>query len=584
MYQYIAVIIFGIAALLSVISRKAGYITVVAGSVILIVAGFRPSDYQSYFILISSIVWILISIYSLEYDRKYGRWLSSLFSLTVMGMAMILVSQTYLIFIAGWEVMSIASYAIIGLNSRDHTPPYVFMVFSEISTILIIAGSVFAIFQQGGFSFSFLPVGNDTPLLLISLGCLTKMGITPFMISEWLPIAHGNAPANASAMLSATMTLMGVFMIFRLISLSPQSIAIGIFFLAIGSISVLFASIYAYIAENMKMLGGFSTIENNGSILSALGLLLIVQQDVFRIFIILTIIIFSFAHSLGKTGLFLTVGSTKGEYFSQVSAGSGRWVSAGSIISFASLSGLFPTLGGLATWMLLESFFMEAYLGGFLGIIAIVVGSVIAMGEGMAAGAMIKMSSFTQLYQKTRTSRSGGLAIFLVGSLIILLFLASPIVFPAVLKGSVSGTLVFYGFTIESRFGPADFGLISPLYITVVIGAFALLAYAIFGKPRERAVPTWNGGRQDLTVYTSYSYSSNIRLMLRRILRTHVTSGSQPVSVVDIFWNTMIAVARSYRNMARRITLGVMNSSIGWYMVYMIVAFMVVLLISAYVA
>jgi formate hydrogenlyase subunit 3/multisubunit Na+/H+ antiporter MnhD subunit len=501
-----------------------------------------------------------------------------------MGMAMILVSQTYLIFIAGWEVMSIASYAIIGLNSRDHTPPYVFMVFSEISTILIIAGSVFAIFQQGGVSFSFLPIGNDTPLLLISLGCITKMGITPFMISEWLPIAHGNAPANASAMLSATMTLMGVFMIFRLISLSPQSIAIGIFFLAIGSISVLFASIYAYIAENMKMLGGFSTIENNGSILSALGLLLIVQQDIFRIFVILTIIIFSFAHSLGKTGLFLTVGSTKGEYFSQVSAGGSRWVSAVSIISFASLSGLFPTLGGLATWMLLESFFMEAYLGGFIGIIAIVVGSVIAMGEGMATGAMIKMASFTQLYPKTRTDRPGGMTIFLVGSIIILLFLASPIVFPAVLKGSVSGTLVFYGFTIESRFGPADFGLISPLYIAGVIGAFTLLAYAIFGKPRERAVPAWNGGRQELTVYTSYSYSSNIRLMLRRILRTHVTSGSQPVSVVDIFWNTMMAVARSYRNMARRITLGVMNSSIGWYMVYMIVAFMVVLLISAYVA
>ncbi|MHB1709589.1 MAG: proton-conducting transporter transmembrane domain-containing protein [Thermoplasmataceae archaeon] len=584
MYQYIAVFIFGIAALLSTISKKAGYLGVTAGSVIFLLTGFRPSDYQSYFILISSTVWILISVYSLGYDRKYGRWLSSLFSLTVMGMALILVSQTYLIFIAGWEVMSIASYAIIGLNSKDHTPPYVFMVFSEISTILIIAGTVFAVFQQGGISFSFLPLGNDTPLLLISLGCITKMGITPFMISEWLPIAHGNAPANASAMLSATMTLMGVFMIFRLISLSPQSIAIGIFFLAIGSISVLFASIYAYIAENMKMLGGFSTIENNGSILSALGLLLFVQQDIFRIFIILTIIIFSFAHSLGKTGLFLTVGSTQGEYFSQVSAGSSKWLSAGAIISFASLSGLFPTIGGLATWMLLESFFMEAYLGGFIGIIAIVVGSIIAIGEGMATGAMVKMASFTQLYPKTRGDSSGGRTIFLVGSLIILLFLTSPLIFPAALKGAVSGTLVFYGFTIESRFGLADFGLISPLYIAGVVGAFTLLAYATFGKPRERSVPAWNGGRHDLTVYTSYAYSGNIRLMLRRVLRTHVTTGNQPVSVVDIFWNTMIAVARSYRNIARRITLGVMNSSIGWYMVYMIVAFMVVLLISAYAA
>ncbi|QRF76381.1 hydrogenase 4 subunit B [Thermoplasmatales archaeon] len=582
MYLLIPILLFASATILSIFNRRVGYAVDIAGSAVFIVLGFNPSNYSTYFILIASIVWILVSLFSMGYDRKYGSWLSSLISLTIMGMAIILSSESYLVFIAGWEIMSISSYAIIGLNSRDRTPPYVFMVFSEISTILIITGSVFAVFQQSPVAFSFLPLNSDIPLILIALGCVTKMGITPFMISEWLPIAHGNAPANASAMLSATMTLMGVFIIFRLIFLSPQSIAIGIFFLAIGSISVLFASIYAYISENMKMLGGFSTIENNGSILSALGLLLIVQQDTFRLFIILTVVMFSLAHSLGKTGLFMTVGSSRGEYFSQVSPGSNKWFTAGSVISMASLSGLFPTIGGLATWMLLESFFMEAYLGGFLGIIAIIVGSIIAIGEGMATGAMVKMTAFTRLYPRSGRKDSGGRSILLTGAIIVLLFLLSSLLFPDTLKGVIPGTLVFSGFTIESKLGIADFGLISPFYVAALIGAFSLLAYAIFRKPEGRNVPNWNGGRSEMTLYTSYAYSSNIRLMLRRVLRTHITTGSQPVSVVDIFWNTMIAVARTYRNFARRITLGIMNSSIGWYMLYMIVAFMIVLLISVY--
>jgi hypothetical protein len=42
--------------------------------------------------------------------------------------------------------------------------------------------------------------------------------------------------------------------------------------MAIGAISVMFAALFAYVSENMKMLGGFSTIENNGAILTAIGL------------------------------------------------------------------------------------------------------------------------------------------------------------------------------------------------------------------------------------------------------------------------------------------------------------------------
>ncbi|MEM3852508.1 MAG: proton-conducting transporter membrane subunit [Methanomassiliicoccales archaeon] len=582
-YDYLPIAIFGAAAVAGIWSRKASYLLDVAASVALVALLFSPADYVSYFVLIASLAWILISVFSLGYDLHYGRWLSSLMALTMLGMAVILISGTYLVFIAGWEVMSLAAYGIIGMNSKSHGPPYVFMMFSEISTVLIITGSVLAVFRDGSFVTSYTPLSSDLPLLFIGLGCIIKMGIVPFMISEWLPIAHGSAPANASAMLSATMTLMGVFMIYKLIGISPDSAAIGIFFLASGAISVLFASLYAYISENMKMLGGFSTIENNGAILSALGLLLMVQGGTFRLFVSITVIVFALAHSLGKTGLFMTAGASGHELFHQVDSMGSYSLKLGSIISMASLSGLFPTIGGLGVWMLLESFFMEAYAGGLLGVIAIVVGSVIAIGEGMATGAMVKMISFTQIYPGGRDKLVSGRTVFATAILLITLFLVSPLMFPAALKGAVPGTLVFYGFTIESKFGPADFGLVSPLYIAGLIVVFSVAAYAFFGNPSPRKVTGWNMGRSDRTIYTSYSYSSNIRLMLRRILRTRVSAKGQSLSVADVFWESMIALANGYRRFARGITYAIMNSSIGRYILYMILAFMLVLLISVYV-
>lgn len=576
----IVVIAFGIAALIGAFWKKGGYLGVMVSSVLFIVLEFRQADYLSYFSYIASIVWVIVSIYSLEYGEKYGKWLSSLIPAMIMGMALILVSTNYLEIITGWEAMSIPAYLIVALNKKEDGPSFTFMMFSEFSTILIISGAAYASFITGTLNFT--ATTSYIPLLLISLGSLVKMGMTPFMISEWLPIAHGNAPANASAILSATMTLMGVFFIMKMILLSPSFLGIGYLFLAIGSISILFTPIYAYISENMKMLAGFSTIENNAAILAAMGLYIIASTPVLRDFILATILIFSLSHSVSKTGLFMSIGNSSGEYFGEDRGPTTYSQRIGTLITTMSLSGLFPTIGGLATWMLLESFFMEAYSGGPSGITAIVIGSVIALGEGMATGSMMKILSFGNVFNRTHERKAGAGHLILSGTglLLIGLFAASTLLIPAAFVSGVPSVLVFNGFTITSAFGPADFGLVSPDYVLALIVAFSAAAYAAFGKPRTREVPVWNGGSVAVDPYTSYAYSNNIRLMLRRILRTKPGIYGRSATVINIFWLIMADIGKGYRALCRFITLKVMNSSIGWYMVYMIAAFMVVLIIS----
>ncbi|MGC8608499.1 MAG: proton-conducting transporter membrane subunit [Thermoplasmata archaeon] len=585
MLAYIGPVLFSVAALLGLFNRKASYLMLSVSSLLFAATQFVPGNYLSYYSVIAGIVWVFAGIYSLSYGERYGKWLASLLSLTVLGMSIILVSNNYLVLIAGWEIMSLPSYSIVALNKLQKGPAFTFMTFSEFSTVLIIAGAISSFVASGDSSFGFLPIATYVPLLLISFGSLIKMGMSPFMMSEWLPIAHGNAPANASAVFSATMTLMGVFLINKIIFLTSVSSGVlytGILFLIIGSISILFASVYAYISENMKMLGGFSTIENQAAILAAFGLYLVTANAILRQFVLITIIIFALSHAISKTGLFLSIGSTKGEYFGEARAPEDHWMRVGTLISTLSLSGLFPAIGGVAVWMLLESFFMQAYLGGYIGIIAIIVGSIIAISEGMATGAMMKILSFSALFRtrKGSANRIETVTVFIVGIAILVLFMFSVVFVPAIFRGGVPSVLVFNGFTIESRFSKADFGLLSPDYVISLIAVFSMSAFMVFRKPKVRTAEVWNSGRSVSGEYTSFAYANNIRMMLRKILRTRMGNDNQPISVIDVFWFVMNSVGRGYREMCKVATRKFMNSSIAWYMIYMIAAFMTVIILA----
>lgn len=583
MLPYLGPLLFAISAISGIFNRKASHIMLSISSVVFASTQFAYGDYLSYYSVIAGIVWLFTGIYSLSYGENYGRWLSSLLSLTVLGMSIVLVSNNYLVLIAGWEIMSVSSYAIVALNRSHRAPAFTFMTFSELSTVLLIAGSISAFVASGNSSFSFGRLTTFVPLLIISIGAMVKMGMSPF--GEWLPIAHGNAPANASALFSATMTLMGVFLITRMIFITeagPALVYIGILFMIIGSISILFASIRAYISENMKMLGGFSTIENQAVIFAAFGLYLVTGSNVLREFVLATIIILALSHAISKTGLFLSIGSSRSEYFVDAKAPQDRWMSIGTLLSTMSLSGLFPTIGGLAVWMLLESFFMQAYLGGFIGIVAIVTGSVIAISEGMVAGAMMKLLSFLTLFrtEKRTTKKVETMTVFGIGATILILFVISVLLVPAIFIGGVPSVMIFDGLTIESKFSTADFGLVSPVYILALIALFSLAAYAFFGRPKTRVAEVWNSGRSISGEYSSYAYANNIRLMIRRMLRHRDSDENQQDVVTDTLWPALSIVGRVYRRTCMMATRKFMNSSIGWYMTYMIVAFVVVIVLA----
>lgn len=578
MNQLILLIPFAIALLASVVSKKTGYILLIIASLILGVYAIICTGLNqlTFFYIIASIVIIVSSWYSVGYDKK-NRWLAPLFALAVFGIILILLSYNYLQFLAGWEVMSISGYLMIGLNKNKANPAFIFSAFSELSTVFLIAGMAYAYVLTGTFNFVIIP--SIIPLILMSVGFFIKMGIVPFMIADWLPIAHRNAPSNASAILSALMTLMGVFGLVKFTLLSPGSMSLGVVLMGIGAFSVFFAALFEYVSESTKLLLGYSTIENNGAILVAVGLLITNLSGIMDVFIIYTIFMLSLAHSISKTGLFLMSGSLDSEDMDTINNSKDPTSTLGNILVSASLSGLLPTIGGVAIWMLLESLFITATISSWIAIPALIIGSLIALGEGIVSGAMIKFISFTQLFKNDESNKPMNIyPIVLAGILVFILgigsvFLINPVFITGVIKVGIPNGLLIQSITGSN----STFGAITPLFIAIIISIFTLLALLFFRKPRIRRSPVWNNGIEDMPGYTSFAFSNNIRIMMSKILQTNTDTSSKDNATRNIFWDLIVKCAKLYQNIARSLTWNIMNSSIRSYVSYLVIAFIFVI-------
>jgi hydrogenase-4 component B len=568
-YLEIVTLLTMITALaLSLWSARASHVVAAISSSLFILYGLYSGEFRVFYV-VSGLVWLFSSTFSALHDRE--RWYSLTFSGTLLGIMITLLSQNYLEFLTGWELMTLFAYASIGVYRREWRPGYTFLAFGEVSTVLLIAGFILAYQETGTFLFHTL---TDTlPLWFTTFGFTVKMGIFPFLVVEWLPIAHGNAKPSLSSVLSASMTLAGVYGIYKMMSLCPQTQALGGVLILIGAFSVLFGALYSYVSDHMKGTLAFSTIENNGAILTALGSLELSADPVLKAFAQFSLMVYVVAHSLAKTGLFLVTGYVHGESMSTLSTERSFSLEIGTTLLTASMSGLLPTVGGVAVWSLLETLFMESIsVRGILGLIPLLAGVMVGMGEGFATGAMARFTFFTSLVRPRGGER--GRLVLLIGLLMPVLALLSYLLSPEMAGAASLG--MFSNSLIPSGYSGGSFGGISPLYVLILLPILSLITYLASGRRRVRTVDPWDNGSGRRLTYTSFGMANNIRLMLRSVLRTR--KGAVETSA-DVFWRAILQLVRGYVRFSRAFSRAYMNSSISWYMIYMILAFIVVILV-----
>jgi len=213
------------------------------------------------------------------------------------------------------EATTLSSAPLVYFDGNKHAleATWKYLIICSVGIAFALLGTVFifAASQRGMAN----PSLNITDLVanakalnfpLLQLGfifCLigygTKAGVFP--LHSWLPDAHSEAPAPASAMLSGALLNCALFGIWKVTSIllaaQPHSHTYNLIAL-LGTITVFASSLLLLRQHNFKRLWAYSSIENVGLMLFAIGFgsgpLFFLQ---------------ALNHSLAKVSLFLLTGN-----------------------------------------------------------------------------------------------------------------------------------------------------------------------------------------------------------------------------------------------------------------------------------
>jgi hydrogenase-4 component F len=156
------------------------------------------------------------------------------------------------------------------------------------STLMSVASNLSPGIMFAAFMFTFV-------------GFAAKSGIVPF--HAWLPTAYSKAPGPISAILSGTVTTIGIYGILRMYTIVAQTEVvskISIFLITIGVLSMVIAAFTMLREPNLKKLIGYSSIEHMGFILVGIGIGTPIA--------IFWVVFHFLAHALTKSSLFFSAG------------------------------------------------------------------------------------------------------------------------------------------------------------------------------------------------------------------------------------------------------------------------------------
>lgn len=223
------------------------------------------------------------AVYGRTYFRQHeaGRRLGPhwfLFSLFVVGMAMVVVARDAIIFLIAWEIMTVASFFLV---TFDHERPSVrnagllYLALSHVGVACLFALFITLGGSAGNTAFStFSFTGKSAVGAILFLLALTgfglKAGVMPLHI--WLPRAHPAAPSHISALMSGVMIKLGIYGIMRVLSFAQAPpFWWGATLIVLGAFSGILGIIYALMQHDLKKMLAYSSIENIGIITMGLG-------------------------------------------------------------------------------------------------------------------------------------------------------------------------------------------------------------------------------------------------------------------------------------------------------------------------
>jgi len=279
--------------------------------------------------LVTALLWILCSIYSITYmTLEKNRCRYDFFSLMTLAanLGVLLAGDFFTLFIF-FEGLLLFPYPLIAHkeDAKAIKGANLYLYVGVATSLLLLSGIVLLKYYAGSVAIEAIPDSIASTMssglkfqiaALMVIGFGGKAGL--FFEHFWLPEAHPVAPTPASALLSAAMIKAGAYGIFRVVSLLfvPQGESmsdwltlsnIGYATIMIGTITMFFGVISALLASNSKRMLAYHSISQMGYIVMGIGCAAYLGRDgamgaAGALYHIVN-------HALFKSALFLGVGA-----------------------------------------------------------------------------------------------------------------------------------------------------------------------------------------------------------------------------------------------------------------------------------
>jgi hydrogenase-4 component B len=359
---------------------RTGHVATLATTKVLAFTGvqLRLDPLGALFVAITAVVAIAVSVFSVGYSHHHPMSRSAACAFATFVTAMLLVPAAWSVttFLFAWELMAVASLALVLTDYRRsanvRSAALWYAVLTQIGAATIALGLVLLAVKTGGQGFTIMashsaamaPWLRGTVFVLVLTGFASKAGVVPLHV--WLPKAHAEAPSAVSALMSAAMVNLGIYGILRvgdtLLGGGPSWWWITVIVLGVGS--AIYGSIHAATSTDLKRLLAYSTADNIGLVMIAIGTAGLLSSTGHQSFAALALFAGMFHlvnHAVFKGTLFLSAGSvqyaTGTRDLDQLGGLFRRMPIASTIfaIGTVAIAALPPLCGFVSEWLLLQS-------------------------------------------------------------------------------------------------------------------------------------------------------------------------------------------------------------------------------------
>jgi len=339
----------------------------------------------SFFLLVIGSLVLPVALYSQGYLSHEKRLtpLAIFLPLFVLGMMGVVLSDDAFSFMLFWELMSVSSYFLVThehQHSENRKAGFIYLLMAHMAGLLIMGSFATLYAASGSFEFSAMreveisPLWASVAFLLAGFGFGTKAGVVP--MHGWLPEAHPVAPSNVSALMSGIMLKVAIFGFMRvtwdLMGTGDFQWWWGALVLAAGSSSAVYGIAMALQQHDLKRLLAYSSIENIGIILIALGLNILLAQAGHPMLAALALIAALYHiinHALFKGLLFMGAGAILHQTGSRNMEAMGGlihrmpWTAVCVLVACISIAALPPFNGFVSEWLIFQTALMAPSLG-----------------------------------------------------------------------------------------------------------------------------------------------------------------------------------------------------------------------------